>query len=734
LNSERFGVFDLLVEKKTKLRNLYTSLVKNLSGLEAYVSYPIKNELNQMKKNIIVLFLILLSFCNQTSNSNPPSVKKGVLDLRSLTSLGKVNLDGDWEFYWNCQLASNPQSCVSRENKYFAQVPGIWNGLVIDGKEISGQGYASYRILLYLKETDTPISIRFLDAATSYNLWVNGKLILSNGRAGTDKESTEPRFLPITKELTNLKQENEIIVEISNFHHYKGGFWESVTIGDSEDLKIHRENKVWMDVFLSGSISIMLVYHIGLYILRRKDISSIHFALFCFVVMLRLLVTGERLLFYKFPNFNWELGNKIEYGTLYLVIPTFAAFIMSIFPNEFSNLFKKIFISISLVLVALLFVTDISVYSYTALPWEIFIILVCIYGLYCLVLSVIHNRDGALASLVGFLFLISTVINDILYANTVINTAYLLPYGLFLFIFAQSFLISLRFSKAFLSVELLSENLQKTNEAYSRFVPTEFLSVLNKTSIIDVKLGDQIQREMTVMFSDIRGFTSLSESMTPQENFNFINSYLKVMEPIISNHNGFIDKYIGDSIMALFPESAEHALNASISMLRELRIYNEERIRKNLSPIKIGIGLNTGNLMLGTIGGKNRMDGTVISDSVNLASRLESLTKTLYIPILISETVYNHLQNKEQFSIREIDTVFVRGKSKPIVIYECFDADEEQVRICKKKNLENFSKGLIAFRENQFQKAKEYFIECEKKCPEDSIAFIYINRCNEKLA
>ncbi|HMX33162.1 MAG TPA: adenylate/guanylate cyclase domain-containing protein, partial [Leptospiraceae bacterium] len=193
-------------------------------------------------------------------------------------------------------------------------------------------------------------------------------------------------------------------------------------------------------------------------------------------------------------------------------------------------------------------------------------------------------------------------------------------------------------------------------------------------------------------------------------------------------------KYIGDSIMALFPESAEHALNASISMLRELRIYNEERIRKNLSPIKIGIGLNTGNLMLGTIGGKNRMDGTVISDSVNLASRLESLTKTLYIPILISETVYNHLQNKEQFSIREIDTVFVRGKSKPIVIYECFDADEEQVRICKKKNLENFSKGLIAFRENQFQKAKEYFIECEKKCPEDSIAFIYINRCNEKLA
>ena len=111
----------------------------------------------------------------------------------------------------------------------------------------------------------------------------------------------------------------------------------------------------------------------------------------------------------------------------------------------------------------------------------------------------------------------------------------------------RSFLISLRFSKAFLSVEHLSEDLIKTNEAYSRFVPKEFLSVLNKKSILDVKLGDQIQKEMTILFSDIRGFTSLSESMTPQENFNFINAYLHFMEPVISKNNGFIDKYIGDA-------------------------------------------------------------------------------------------------------------------------------------------------------------------------------------------
>lgn len=165
-------------------------------------------------------------------------------------------------------------------------------------------------------------------------------------------------------------------------------------------------------------------------------------------------------------------------------------------------------------------------------------------------------------------------------------------------------------------------NLKVTKEAFSRFVPREFLSLLNKKNVVDVQLGDQIEKEMTVLFSDIRGFTSLSEKMTPQENFNFINAYLSQMAPIIAQHHGFIDKYIGDAIMALFPTDAEEALNASIAMLKTLTTYNKILQKNNLAPINIGIGLNTGRLMLGTVGGKNRMDGTVISDAVNLASRI----------------------------------------------------------------------------------------------------------------
>ena len=171
-------------------------------------------------------------------------------------------------------------------------------------------------------------------------------------------------------------------------------------------------------------------------------------------------------------------------------------------------------------------------------------------------------------------------------------------------------------------------DLKDTNISIERFVPHAFLAIVGKPSIVEVELGDNKRRNMTILFSDIRNFTTLSERMTPDENFAFINAYLERMGPVIRDHNGFIDKYIGDAIMALF-ESADDALRAGLGMLETLEAFNAERRAAGQTPIGIGIGINTGILMMGTIGEKHRMDGTVISDAVNLASRIESLTKDL---------------------------------------------------------------------------------------------------------
>ncbi|MFH0934669.1 MAG: adenylate/guanylate cyclase domain-containing protein, partial [Pseudomonadota bacterium] len=169
--------------------------------------------------------------------------------------------------------------------------------------------------------------------------------------------------------------------------------------------------------------------------------------------------------------------------------------------------------------------------------------------------------------------------------------------------------------------------LQQTETAYSRLVPHQLLNLLQAKSIVDVKLGDQVERKMTIMFSDIRDFTPLSESMTPAENFEFINSFLSQMEPVISRHRGIIDKYIGDAIMALFEHGAVDAVSGAIAMLERLSYYNAGRVRAGYTPVNIGIGLNTGMVMIGTVGGINRMDSTVIGDAVNLTARLEEATK-----------------------------------------------------------------------------------------------------------
>ena len=211
-------------------------------------------------------------------------------------------------------------------------------------------------------------------------------------------------------------------------------------------------------------------------------------------------------------------------------------------------------------------------------------------------------------------------------------------------------------------------DLKHTNVSIERFVPQAFLSIVGKPSVADVELGDNKRRTMSILFSDIRGFTTLSEQMSPDETFAFINTYLERMGPVIRDHHGFIDKYIGDAIMALFA-NADDALQAGLAMLAALDGFNAERRATGLPPIEIGIGINTGSLMLGTIGEKHRMDGTVISDAVNLAARIESLTKDYAAPMLISEFTYRELSNPEASAIRPVDVVVVKGKTLPVAIY-----------------------------------------------------------------
>lgn len=274
------------------------------------------------------------------------------------------------------------------------------------------------------------------------------------------------------------------------------------------------------------------------------------------------------------------------------------------------------------------------------------------------------------------------------------------------------------------------DRVMQLNQANARFVPSQFLTFLGKDSIADIRLGDQVQRTMTVLFSDIRSFTTLSEQMTPEENFNFINRYLMEMGPVIRQEGGFIDKYIGDAIMALFPSKVEDGLRAALAMYANLERMNLPTGPEGGTPadsLEIGVGLHTGKLMLGIIGEAERFDGTVISDTVNLASRLESLTKYYHAGILVSGQVMEALGGADFFESRLLDRVQVKGKSLPVEIHEVLVPGLPgygEKRACRP----GFARALDAYFQGDFPRAEKLFEGLAAECPRDGAIPVYRRR------
>jgi two-component system sensor histidine kinase ChiS len=291
--------------------------------------------------------------------------------------------------------------------------------------------------------------------------------------------------------------------------------------------------------------------------------------------------------------------------------------------------------------------------------------------------------------------------------------------------------------KPFRKEELLARintqlDLHRIFNVTGRFVPNEFLRSLGRERITEVMLGDQTQREVTVLFSDIRDYTALAESMTPQENFKFINAFHGRMGPIIRAHRGFVNQYLGDAIMAVFPENPSDALEAAVDMQKVLVRYNEERTAKGGRPIQAGMGLHTGPLIMGIIGDEQRMDATTIADTVNTASRIESLTKYYGANILLSEESWEQCGAHSQCAshLRYLGQVQVKGKKEPIGLYECFDGDPPEIVEKKLKTKADFEAGLQHFFAREFPEAVTAFNKVLKINPEDHPARFFLHKAS----
>ncbi|MEM7659869.1 MAG: adenylate/guanylate cyclase domain-containing protein, partial [Bacteroidota bacterium] len=277
--------------------------------------------------------------------------------------------------------------------------------------------------------------------------------------------------------------------------------------------------------------------------------------------------------------------------------------------------------------------------------------------------------------------------------------------------------------------ENLNQELSRVNRAFARFVPMTFLKAIGRERVIDIEIGDGVEEEVTVYFSDMRGYTRLAEQMTPRENFRFLNGYLGRLGPVIREHEGFVNQYYGDGIMAIFMQSPADALLAAIQTQRVLRKYNLERKDKGRQAIRVGLGLHTGSLMMGVIGDSLRMEAGVVSDTVNTASRMEGLTKHFGVNVVCSESVINHPKVKGRFLVRFLGRVQVKGKMDPVGVYDCFEGDAADILSKKEASLPDFEKAISAYYQKDFATAARAFDKVLNAFPEDQVSLHYLAQC-----
>jgi class 3 adenylate cyclase len=285
-----------------------------------------------------------------------------------------------------------------------------------------------------------------------------------------------------------------------------------------------------------------------------------------------------------------------------------------------------------------------------------------------------------------------------------------------------------------LEVERQRAELEATHQAGRRFVPFEVLNLLGRERLLDVRRGDAAAHDMGIFFSDIRGYTTLVEGKSPTENFAFINEYIEHMERPIEAQGGFIDSLSGDGILALFEGGADAVVRAGLDTLAALDDYNRHREGRGERAVRIGIGANVGPLMMGVVGGEQRLKVGVIGDPVNLAARLETLTKQLGALFLISEETRDVLEDAERYTMRFVDLVRVKGRARPVSVFEVLDGLSAAERDAKLAAHDRFTAAREAFVAGEMAEAKRGFEQAAEHSPGDRAIEVHIRRCERHLA
>ncbi len=423
---------------------------------------------------IIYIVFVIITMITQTNILQYyKPIEAGTLDLSSTSykKIQSVPLQGAWEFYPNKIVSYGDLQSIQDPKELqggFIDVPSEWHTFVPSKEssvpKMTRTGIGTYRMHIKLPQPGY-YALGLNSIYTSFTLFVNDQKLMSVGEIGTDKKSNHPQFLPMTTSFYTEKRAIDIIIQIGNFYHRKGGLVQEITFGTPEAIKRAFIVKNITSTYLSGALFIMGIFLLTFFSQSNKDKSLLFFSLFCIIIATRTLMNDTVTLLQIFPTFPFEAEMKIEYLTVSLGLLTFALYSRYAFSKIISSVITKIVVAVSSIYSIFILLTPVYIYNFVLVSFDLLIAVYSLYWLISMIAGFIQKKGGKLTIILGGIVLAITVINEIiLYTQANFSSFYaynLLPFGLFIFIFTHSFEFSFRYIEALRTSHELTENLEK---------------------------------------------------------------------------------------------------------------------------------------------------------------------------------------------------------------------------------------------------------------------------------
>jgi len=616
------------------------------------------------------------------------------------------------------------------------RVPGTWNDPVRFDRGYSGQAVATYHLTVFGVPKGEMLALRFDAVGTAFRLWINGVEQRGAGKVAATKRDYRPSTPRVEVPFVAPAEQLEIVVQIANFDDRNGGFWSNVWLGTEHDVRRMGLWRMALALVQFGAFIAMGTYHLVMFFNRRSDRAALWFGVFSVFIALRALTTGERLAFELAGEAAWQWALRLDYLSFYLAVPACLSFLHALFPEETPSRLARWTWELAALFGPLILLAPPLTFTSTLPFYQALTLMVAVLVNWYSVRAIGHGRPLAWFVLLGTLPLGLGALNDVMAAYQRSPTGFdnLAGVGLLALLLAMAALLATRLAGSFLHAEELGKRFALASAANARFVPTRLLGLMGHTDAADVELGEHVDRDLTVLVVDFRSCLAKSQAKDAGTVFERVEVVLSRTRRGLLEHRGVLGSVGHGFAWGLFADEPGDAMDSALEILREVRAQNAERASRGAAPLRVGVAVHTGKVVLGALGDVKHLDIAVLSDVTAAATNLLDLARKLHTSLLVTRECLQQAQLRRRYNHRTLGALVECETEASLEVVEVLDALSEDAAGRRDGTRGYFEVGVDALRRGERRAAAEAFTQVLALDPGDGPATYLLHLAEAELA